>query len=209
MRSRGAWAGSLVLVAVVVVVAIGCGQTNVTPSPSDAASPTTTSPNGSTVAPSAAPSTGIVVDDGLLALLPAEVGGVALTGDPVTAASIASDPDLAASAAAIAVAFAIRPGASVADDLAVASVVQLKPDVFDDAFYRSWRDSYDAAACASAGGVTGNAQAEFGGHETHIGSCAQGAFTYHVYLEDRNVVVSVTSVGPLRLGEQVVTGLDE
>ena len=81
--------------------------------------------------------------------------------------------------------------------------------MFDEAFHRSWRDSYDAAACAAAGGVSGNAQAEFGGHETHIGSCVQGAFTYHVYLEARNVLVSITSVGARRLGEQVVTGLDE
>jgi hypothetical protein len=200
---------SLVPVALVVVAVVGgCAQTNVTPSESPAAS-TSATPIASTQPSSAAPSPLIVVDEGLLGVLPAEVGGIALVSDPETAASIASDPDLAASASAIAVAYAIAPGASVADDVAVISVVQLRPDVFDDGFYRSWRDSYDAAACAAAGGVTGNAQAEFGGHETHIGSCAQGAFTYHVYLEDRNVFVSITSVGARRLGEQVVTGLGE
>ncbi len=121
----------------------------------------------------------------------------------------AADPDLATNASAIAVAFAIAPGASADDDVAVVSVVQLRPAVFDDAFFRDWRDSYDAAACEAAGGVSGNAQAEIDGRTIHIGTCAAGAHTYHAYLADASVVVSVTSVGEMRLGEQIVAGLRE
>lgn len=151
----------------------------------------------------------IVVDETLLDYIPAQVGGIALERDPDTAGNIASDPDLAEQASAIAVAFAISPGASTADDVAVVSVVQLRSDVFDDAFFRSWRDSYDAAACEAAGGVDGNAEAEIDGRTTYIGTCAAGAHTYHVYLEGPNVIVSVTSVGEGRFGEQIVAGLRE
>jgi hypothetical protein len=149
------------------------------------------------------------VDETLIDLLPVEVDGIRLVDDPATAGSIASDPDLAANVSAIAVAFAIAPGESVTDDLAVVSVVKLRPGVFDEAFFRSWRDSYDAAACEAAGGTSGNAEADIAGRHTFIGSCAAGAHTYHVYLEGPSVIVSITSVGERRLGEQVVAGLRE
>ena len=110
---------------------------------------------------------------------------------------------------AIAVALAIEPRASAGDDLAVVSVVQLRPGAYDDAWFRSWRDTYDAAACEAAGGVQGNAEAVIAEHDTFIGTCAQGAFTYHVHLEDPDRLVSITSVGDRRLGEQVVAGLGE
>jgi hypothetical protein len=169
-------------------------------SPADIASP---------VPSASATASAITVDEDLLDVLPAQVAGIDLVSDPDTAAAIASDSDLAGTASAIAVALAIAPGDSGGEDLAVISVVQLKPGVFDDAFYRSWRDTYDAAACAPAGGVAGNAQAEIGGHDTYIGTCAQGAFTYHVYLESLDRSVSITSVGEGRLGEQVVAGIGE
>ena len=156
------------------------GQTSVTPS-QPPVSPTA-SIASSLPSSAVAPSPLILVDEDLLALLPASVDGIALVSDPETAASIASDPDPRGVCSGHRRCVRDRPGASVADDLAVVSVVQLRPDVFDDAFFRAWRDTYDAAACAAAGGVAGNAEAEFDGHETYIGSCVQGAFTYHVYL---------------------------
>jgi hypothetical protein len=201
-------AAGIVRVAAVIVIAVAtaaCAGPVESAVPGAASSEAIASPDPSSVATASA----IVVDEGLLDVLPAQVAGIDLVGDPDTAAAIASDPDLAATASAIAVAFAIAPGDSGSEDLAVISVVQLRPGVFDDAFYRSWRDTYDAAACAPAGGVTGNAQAEIGGHESYIGTCGQGAFTYHVYLEDLDRFVSITSVGERRLGEQVVAGIRE
>lgn len=200
----------MVLGAVTILALCACGST----APTQTLTPT--SPPGPSAShspvPTAVASSGILVDQTLLDLLPVEVGGIALASDPDTAGNIATDPDLATNAAAIAVAFAIAPaasGTSGGDDVAVVSLVQLRPGVFDETFFRDWRDSYDAAACDAAGGVAGNAQAEIDGRDIYIGTCAAGAHTYHAYLEDASVVVSVTSVGDLRLGEQIMAGLRE
>jgi hypothetical protein len=40
------------------------------------------------------------------------------------------------------------------------------------------------------------------GRTVFIGGCAGGAFTYHVRL-DGGIVVSLTAVGPARLGERL------
>lgn len=195
-----------VVLGVVATLALGaCGSTTPTQTPTPPPGP---SASHSPV-PTAVASSGILVDQTLLDHLPVEVGGIALVSDPDTAGNIATDPDLATNAAAIAVAFAIGPGASDGDDVAVVSVVRLRPGVFDDTFFRDWRDSYDAAACDAAGGVAGNAQADIDGRTIHIGTCDAGARTYHAFLEDAGVVVSVTSVGDLRLGEQIMAGLRE
>ena len=198
--------GTILAAAVVVMCSVSaCGGPLESPSPSLGSPSIIESPG----APVSSDGRTMVVDEALLDVLPAQVDGIDLVGDPDTAAGIASDPDLGPIASAIAVALAIEPGASLGDDLAVVSVVQLRPGVYDETWFRSWRDTYDTAACEPAGGVTGNAQADIGGHDTYIGSCAQGAFTYHTYLVDLDRVVSVTSVGERRLGEQVVAGLGE
>jgi hypothetical protein len=150
----------------------------------------------------------------LLEILPDAIDGIALEADPATAADIATDLDLEATAASLAVALAIAPGvsgasASGAADLAIVSVVQLRPGVFDDAFFRAWRDTYDEGACEVAGGVSGHAESEIGGLTTYIGSCAGGAHTYHVHIAGRDVLVSITAAGERRLGELVVAGLTE
>jgi hypothetical protein len=197
-------AGGLIVAVVLAACAGGPVRSSVTPAVSASTSPTPSSP-----VPSRVEAGVVAVDDGLLGHLPAEVGGIRLTSDPATAGNIASDPDLAANASAIAMAYAIAPGASAGDDVVVVSVVQLRPDVFSPEYFRSWRDSYDKAACDVAGGVAGNAEAQVGGRQTYIGNCVGGPRTYHVYLEASNVIVSVTSVGERRLGEQVVAGLRE
>ena len=206
--------GPFAALVVLVLTLAACGSS--TPSPSTGqTSGASRSPGSSLPAASdgAGASSSVVavvdVDQDLLDLLPVAVGGIAITSDPVTAASIATDPALAANASAIAVGIAVAPGASGADDLAVASAVELRPGVYSDAFFRDWRDSYDSAACETAGGVSGNAEADIGGHHAYIGTCTGGAHTYHVYLEKDDVIVSVTSVGELRLGEQVIAGLRE
>ena len=203
---------AVAIAAVLVVTVAACAGPVLSPAPS-ATTPASSasSPGASTASPEPSSSAGpaIVVDEGLLDILPPQVDGIDLVSDPVTAASIASDPDLAPIASAIAVALAIEPGASVGDDLAVVSVVQLRPGSYDDTWFRSWRDTYDEAACEPAGGAVGNAQARIAGHDTFIGTCARGAFTYHVHLEDPDRLVSITSVGEQRLGEQVVAGLGE
>ncbi len=184
-----------------------CGPATTSPTPSIAAPPSTapsSSPAGAaTVSPAAAGS--VAVDLSLLDVLPPDVDGVAIEPDPVTADSISRDPALAGQVEAIAIGLLVDTESEGAN-LAIASVVRLEAGVFSDAFFRNWRDSYDEAACAQAGGVVGNAEAEIEGRQVFIGSCTGGAHTYHVVARER-IVVSVTGVGEKRLGERIVAGI--
>ena len=184
------------------------------PSPSASVAGTVTATGAASIAPSAsppasvAPASSVIVDPTLLSILPSDVAGVPMQPSPETAAQIALDPSLAADVEAIAVALAVSAGSSGNEDLVIASVVRLRPDVFDETFFRGWRDTYDAAACEPAGGLGGNAEAEIDGRQVFIGSCANGGFTYHLrYGED--VIVSLTSLGERRFGEIVVQNLGE
>ncbi|MEX2184197.1 MAG: hypothetical protein WEC14_07090 [Chloroflexota bacterium] len=182
-RARG-----IVAVAAIVAMIAACGSTT----------PTTT------------PGAAIGVDSSLLDVLPPTVDGIERLADPDTAAEIATSVDLAASVESIAVAIYVGPGSSVADDLAIVSVARLRPDVFSDAWFRQWRETYDTAACEPAGGVqTGSAQAEIGGVTTYIGSCRNLVHTYHVRLTGPDRVVAITALGEARLGERIVAGLTE
>ncbi len=182
-----------------------------TASPTAATTAATTAPPTQAPTPtqSPMPSPAVAVDETLLDRLPVTVAGVALVSDPDTAATIAGDPSLAIAVTAIAVAIAVVPGSSNGDDIAIVSVLQLKDGIVREAFFGSYRHSFDAAACASAGGVNGTSEADIGAHRAFVGACTNGANTYHVYLEQSNVIVSVTAVGELRLGEQVIAGLRE
>jgi hypothetical protein len=153
---------------------------------------------------------GIVVDAGLLRVLPRAIDGVALDPDPATAAQIAADPSLAGSAQALAVALAIRPGTSAGDDLAIASVIRLREGVFSDAWFETWRSTYDKGACDVAGGIDGTPkQVTIAGRTVFIGTCAGDAQTYHVHLADPTLIVSITAAGPGHFGELVMAGLAE
>lgn len=183
------------------------------PSPSASVAPTATAigTGPASIAPSASPPTSaesVTVDPTLLSILPTEVAGVPMQPAPEAAARIAGDPLLATDVEAIAVALTVSARSSTDEDLVIASVVRLRPDVFDETFFRGWRDTYDAAACEPAGGLRGNAEAEIDGRQVFIGSCANGGFTYHLrYGED--VIVSLTSLGEGRFGELVVQNLGE
>jgi len=202
--------GPVIVIAVTLTVLIaGCGPSPATPSlgpsPTGSLAPPATAegPSPSAVASGAA----VQVDAALLAFVPAAVDGVPLTFDPGTSATIAADPSVAPDAASLAVALAIVPGASAADDLAVVSVVRLRDPAKDETWFRDWRDTYDQAACSPAGGLVGNAEAEIGGGTVYIGSCAGGVRTYHTRLAAAGIVVSITALGSRRLGEKVMAGL--
>jgi hypothetical protein len=202
--------GPVLAIAVTLTILVaGCGPPPATPSlgpsPTGSLAPPATAEGPS---PSAAPSGGAVqVDAALLAFVPAAVDGVPLTFDPETSATIAADQSVAPDAASLAVALAIVPGTSAADDLAVVSVVRLRDPAKDETWFRDWRDTYDQAACGPAGGLVGNAEAEIGGGTVYIGSCAGGVRTYHTRLAAAGIVVSITALGSRRLGEKVMAGL--
>lgn len=215
-------AGSaLLLAAAVMVGAAACGPTTPSASGTPAASatvsplPAPTEPSPSEPSPPAssaveAPPTlppGVTVDTGLLEVLPAEIDGVTLEGDSATAAQIGSDPLLADSTVSLAVALAVAPGASDSEDLAVASVIRLRPDVFDEAFYQEWRDTYNEAACEVADGVQAEVETEIAGRVVYVGTCVGGARTYHTYLIDQGFIVSITGTGERRFGELIMAGL--
>ena len=213
----------LFLVAVAFAALSGCGS----PSPSGSARPGSLvastiglpATNGSSPSASSPGATGpsgslasVVADPTLLALVP--VDGIRLTFDPDTTSRVAADPTLAASASGLAIAVAtpdgeLIPGSSAAPglDLAVVSVIRLRDPSADDAWFRDWRDSYDEASCANAGGVLRRAETTIGGGTVFVGTCAGGSFTYHARVDGGAAVISLTSVGPSQLGRTIMEGL--
>jgi hypothetical protein len=149
----------------------------------------------------------VAVNPDLLSFVPESVDGLKLAYDPETTARVTDDPALARDAVGLAIAIAVDPGTSAAPELTVVSVVRLRDPSVGDAWFRDYRDSYDQAACASAGGVSGHAETTIDTRQVFIGSCAGGAFIYHVRLASDGIVVSALSVGSRRLGQKVMEGL--
>jgi len=202
-----------------VLVVAGCAPTApLTPtigsvSPSALVAPSaSTAGSPSAGAESSQPSAGaVLVDPALLDVLPPDIDGQPLRPDQDTAMEIAGDEDLALDIEAIAVGLYLRPGSSAAaEGLAIVNIVRLRPGVFGDTWYRSWRSTYDEGACQIAGGVApGGAESRIGDHDTHIGTCVGGVHTYHVHLANPDRVVAITSAGEGRVAERVVAGLTE
>ena len=192
---------------VAAAFAVGaCGGTVVSPSPSPSVAVPSTAPAVISDPPSAgAPSSAgdVVVDPALLDVLPAEVDGLQLQADAETAAELAA-LDLPAEVHSLAVGLYVDP----AGDLAVVNVVGIEPGTATDEWFRHWRDTYDASACEVVGGVEpGHAEADIGDHQTFIGTCTQGAHTYHVRLADPDRIVSINAVGDDRLGERIIAAM--
>jgi hypothetical protein len=190
------------LVSACTPAATGSPTSSVVPSPSPAAA--SASPVGSDTSPGS--STLIAIDPSLLSILPQSVDGVQLLPAPEAAAQIAADPSLPSEIDAVAVALAVASSSSTTDDLAIVNVVRLNEGIFDDDFFRDWRDSYNEAACEPAGGVVGNAEAQLGGRQVFITTCTNGGAAYHTHYSDQ-ILVAITSVGPSRLGEKIISNL--
>ncbi|MEO5965691.1 MAG: hypothetical protein ABIR11_09525 [Candidatus Limnocylindrales bacterium] len=141
-------------------------------------------------------------DDLLLAILPPDIDGVPVTVEEASFAEAVKDPAFAANVASAAFAIVVS-----GEDLTSGVVAKLEPGVYGDGFFRDWRDSYDEGACAQAGGVAGNAQAELDGRTVYIASCGGGLRVYHAYVKERGIIVSLFSVGERRFGEQLMSDL--
>jgi hypothetical protein len=207
--------------ALVVATAAGCGSASPTPvgspppvgSLAPVASPTpamtgalrTPAATGSP-APSAAtaPGPSITADGTLLDLIRATDAGMTLTYDPETTAGVIGDPAVARDASAMATGLAVPTGQASPEEFVIVNAVRLRDPSVGETWFRTWRDTYDAAACRQAGGVQGHAESEISGRTVYIGSCANGVYTYHTRVEDGSVVLSLTSIGPSRLGERLL-----
>jgi hypothetical protein len=167
-------------------------------SPAPSASPATAGPSNSTPAGSS-----IESDPGLFAFIGGTAGALNFQYDPDTTAQVAADPGLAGNVSGLAIGLYTMPGQQPVADFAIVSVLHLRDPSVGPDWFRSYRDTYDAAACAQAGGIDRHSETTIGANDVFIGACAGGAFTYHVRLEARAIVVSITAAGPARLGERI------
>jgi hypothetical protein len=199
---------SAVVVAIAGLVMACAPAATLSPSvavvPSPSVAPSSASPDGLGLSPSS--STLVAIDPSLLSILPPSVDGVPLLPAPEAAAQIAADPALPSEIDAVATALAVASGTSVSNDLAIVNVVRLNEGIFDDEFFRDWRDSYNEAACRPAGGVVGSAEAQIGGRQVFITTCTNGGATYHTHYRDQ-ILVAITSLGPARFGEKIMSNL--
>jgi hypothetical protein len=190
-----------------LLAAVACAPgTPATPAPSDpTASPAATVPGQSASSPDTTPSTPVAdarPDEGLLAMLPAEVDGIPVTAEPLAFEEAVTDPDFVGNVEAAAF-FAVVGEADIASGV----LADLRPGTWSEAFFRDWRGSYDEGACAQSGGIAGRAEAQLGGRTTYITSCTGGLFVHHAYVPERDVLVSILSAGEARFGEQLMRGL--
>jgi hypothetical protein len=146
----------------------------------------------------------VVIDPSLLEILPAAVDGEEVARNPDGEAAALGDLLLAQVGEAAAAGLAVDPASG---DFVYVVVVRLLPGAMDDGAFRDWRDSFDEGACSQAGGVATHGETGIGGRTVYIGTCAGGLLTYHVWLEDRGVLISASAVGERRLGELLVANL--
>jgi hypothetical protein len=144
----------------------------------------------------------VTIDPSLLDVLPATVSGLPVAAIPSPAG--ADDPALAETVEGMAQAFVIDPATS---DFAYGSVIALRPGIYDATYFRSWRDSFDEGACSQSGGVVGHAETTIAGRTVYIGRCDGGVSTYHVRLDERDAIVSISAFGEHRLGELLLADL--
>jgi len=146
----------------------------------------------------------IVIDPDLLLILPAAVAGLPVVESPDGDQSAQTEPALAKLATSAVGAVAVDAAST---NLAFALVVKLRPGALSDGKFRSWRDSFDEGACGGASAVVGHAEALIAGRNVFIGTCSGGLRTYHVWIRKVDLLISVSSLGPGKLGELLLAEL--
>jgi hypothetical protein len=185
------------------VVFAACAATQ--PSPTPVSTPTaygTPTDDTSTSAPNSGGS--VVIDPGLLLVLPAKVAGLVVEESPEGDQSAETAPELARIATAAVGAVAVDVAST---DLVYALVVKLRAGALTDGGFRNWRDSYDEGVCGGASLVVGHAETPIAGRTVFIGTCSGGLRTYHIWIESRNLLISVSSLGTRRFGELLLAEL--
>jgi hypothetical protein len=192
-----------VIAASVVALALAaCSPTassTPTPEPTD---PPTAAPESQ--AATAAPTTSLVVDPALLAVLPVDVDGVGLVESDDGEAELLRSAALGQIATDVASALALD---APTGDFVLVHVVRLQPGVLDVARFADWRSSFDEGVCRNAGGVVRTAEVQLGGRSVFIGTCAAAVRTYYAWIPDADLLVFASSAGDRRLGEVLMKGL--
>ena len=146
----------------------------------------------------------VVIDPGLLSVLPVSVGGLPVEESPEGDQGAEEEPVLAKIATGAVGAVAVNTSSS---DLAYALVVKLKSGALTDSGFRDWRDSYDEGVCGGANAIVGHAETTIATRTVFIGTCSAGSHTYHVWIKDKNLLITVFSLGSRNLGELLLAGL--
>jgi hypothetical protein len=172
----------------------GCSISVVTPT-DQAAGSADLSSDGTGAEDTPGPSP-IIIDPSLLAILPREVDSIPLTEtDDADSTALADDvlPQIATAAVGV------EAGDSSTGDVVTGFVVRLKPDAFNEGVFRDWRDSYNSGACGGDSEVVGNAEQKIGDNTVFIGSCTNGLHTYHTWIQEKGVLITLTSFGQKEL----------
>jgi hypothetical protein len=195
---------------VATILALGllvtaCGTIQSTPSASSVAASATPSQPPTMLGTPVPSDDSVAVDASLLDVLPTSAADVERRDDPETAADIAASDGLAADIDAVAVALYIAD-----DDYAVATVVRPQEGVVDDAWFRDWRDTFDAGVCEQAGGVeTGRSEIKIDERTVHRSTCVGGVVIHHVYLPEAERLISIQGAGSADLGRAILDDLTE
>jgi hypothetical protein len=163
---------------------------------------------GAEASPSSSPAswTGVTIDPGLLRHLPDEIDGLPLIRSDEGVAEAAADPAVGTGVVAIAAGLVVDPERG---DFAFVALMRLRDGAMSEAFYTDWRDTFDDGACAQAGGLAAQAEVVIGGREAFSGICSGGMRTYHAWLGNPGLLVSVSTLGERRLGERLVESLTD
>jgi hypothetical protein len=145
-----------------------------------------------------------IVDSSLLALLPATVAGFDVKEFPEGEQQAVDDPNLGRNVARFATAFVVNAEGT---NWAYSAVVALRPGAGTDTFFTAWQNSFDAGACSQAGGISGHVVVSIGGRSVNETTCLNSVRIYHVRLDQQGLLISISSLGDERYGEQVIEGL--
>jgi hypothetical protein len=194
-----------VVAGLVLAVALGaCSATQPSAPPGSTPTDFGTPPSGDSSPGASDSGNAIVIDPTLLLVLPAKVGGLVVDESPEGDQSAETEPALAKLATAAVGAVAVDASST---DLAYALVVKLRPGALTDGKFRDWRDSYDEGACGGASAIVGHAETPIAGRNVFIGTCSGGLRTYHLWIKDKDLLISVSSLGPRKLGELLLADL--
>ena len=192
------------LAGLALAVALGACSATQPSAPPDSTPTDFGTPPTDDSSPGPSDSATITIDPELLRVLPSKVDGLAVEESPEGDESAQTEPALAKLATSAVGAVAVDTGTT---DLAYALVVKLRLGALTDSKFRDWRDSYDEGTCGGASAVVGHAETLIAGRSVFIGTCSGGLRTYHVWIREKDLLISVSSLGPRKLGELLLAEL--